>query len=57
MGEFRAHGRGRRAFLAVVGSKAPLSEACHADQGHVTRAFERAFGTPPGELRGPALDP
>lgn len=60
VGEFHARARVRRAFFAVVGSKAPLSEICHdagyADQSHMTRAFRRAFAATPGELRRSAFE-
>lgn len=60
IGEFHARARARRAFFAVVGSKAPLSEICHdagyADQSHMTRTFKHAFGATPGELRRSAFD-
>lgn len=60
VGEFHARSRVRRAFFAIVGSKAPLSEICHdagyADQSHMTRAFKRTFAATPGELRRFAFD-
>ena len=54
-GEFQVRARARRAFFAVVGSRAPLSEICHdagyADQSHMTRDFRHVFAATPGELR------
>lgn len=55
IGQFHARARARRAFFAVVGSSAPLSEICHdagySDQSHMTRDFRRSFGATPGQLR------